>query len=144
MTDDVYHFGQFMKQREQAARAYVSGNFEPLGKMVTHASPATFFGPAGGVQQGPELVRSTYQHDATRFMSGETHFEVLHMAASDGVAYWVGFQHATVQMDGSTELRHMQLRVTEVFRREGDEWKLVHRHADMQAPLGQERERASG
>ena len=56
------------------------------------------------------------------------------MGSSDGVAYWVGFQRATARLEGSSELVPFDVRVTEVFRCEDEEWKLVHRHADAMAP----------
>lgn len=39
----------------------------------------------------------------------------------------------TVQMRGNKDAIPMNLRVTEIFRREDNEWKLVHRHADLLA-----------
>lgn len=77
---DQQDFEHFMKQRRAAAKAYVSGNAEPLSAITAKASDATFFGPEVG----------------TRMARGE-------------------------------------LRVTEIFRREADAWKMVHRHADMLA-----------
>jgi ketosteroid isomerase-like protein len=131
MNTDFHDFEQFMKQREDAARAYVRGDAAPLGRLVTHEGQASFFGPQGGYRQGADEVFSTYTRDATSFApGGDTHFEILDMAASDGIAYWVGFQHASVYMQGGGEAVPMTLRVTEVFRREGDAWKMVHRHAD--------------
>jgi len=131
MQNDLQAFKQFMQQREDAARAYVSGDAGPLGRVVAHESPATFFGPQGGYRQGADEVWATYEHDVESFASGsDSHFEILHMAASDGIAYWVGFQRATAHMRGSSETIPFNLRVTEVFRREGDDWKLIHRHAD--------------
>jgi len=138
MNNDSHDFEQFMKQREDAARAFVNGEIEPLGRMVARGSPATFFSPDGSCEQGVEQVYSKYERETTRFESGDSNFEILQMAASDSIAYWVGFQRVTARRDGSTEAMPLDLRVTEVFRREGDEWKLVHRHADALASESEE------
>jgi len=131
MNNSTLDFEQFMKQRETAARAYVQGNPSPLSRMATHHSPATFFAPMGGYEQGASSVSSKYEHDAASFKpGGDSHFEILQMEAGDEFAYWVGFQRATAQMEGSKEAVPFNLRITEVFRREGNDWKLVHRHAD--------------
>jgi ketosteroid isomerase-like protein len=131
VNNDVHDFEQFMKRREDAARAYVNGDAEPVSRISTQISPATFFHPNGDYEQGAEQVSSRYVRDAEHFESdGDSRFEVLQMAASDGIAYWVGFQRATARLKGKPEGVPMSLRVTEVFRREGDEWKLIHRHAD--------------
>jgi len=135
MTEDLQDFKQFMKRREDAAQAYVRGDAAPLGRLSTHVSPATFFRPQGDFCQGAEDVFSRYESDAAVFESGsDTHFEILHLAASGGIAYWVGIQRATVRMRGKAEAIPMSLRVTELFRREGDDWKLIHRHADSLKP----------
>jgi ketosteroid isomerase-like protein len=128
--EDLRDFERFLERREEAAQAFVSGEPAPLGRIVARVLPATFFGPQGGYEQGPDHVRSVYERDAARFISGDTSFEILQIAASNGIAYWVGFQRATARLEGSAEPTPFDLRVTEVFRREGEEWKLVHRHAD--------------
>jgi ketosteroid isomerase-like protein len=131
MNNDQHDFEQFMKQRSEVALAYISGDAAPLGKIVARQFPATFFKPSGGYCQGAEAAWSQYERDATNFESGgEGQLEILHMAASDGLAYWVGFQHAAAHLHGRPGVVPFNLRVTELFRREGDTWKLIHRHAD--------------
>jgi len=131
MNQDLPDFENFMREREAAARAYVRGDAGPLGRIVAHASPTTFFGPGGGVEQGAMRVYARYEADAAQFSAGQSEFEVLQMAANDGIAFWVGIQRASARIGKSGEPVRMNLRITEVFRREGAAWKLVHRHADM-------------
>jgi ketosteroid isomerase-like protein len=131
MDKHLSDFKQFMKQREAAAVAYTNGDARPVARLATHESPSTFFHPRGGHKQGPKEVITTFEHDATAFEAGgETRLEILQMGAGDTLAYWVGYQHATAKMHGKPEPIPMTLRITEIFRREGAEWRLVHRHAD--------------
>jgi len=131
MNSESHDFEQFMKHREAAARAYVRGDAGPVSQIATRNAPATFFGPNGDFDQGPDRVASMYAQGAAQFESdGDSNFEILHMSASAEIAYWVGFQRATARLHRSAEVGPINLRVTEVFRREAGEWKLVHRHAD--------------
>ncbi len=142
MSDDLRDFERFMVRREEAARAYVNGDAGPVLHLSTGNLPATFFHPNGDCEQGAGPVSSRYERDAGNFEpGGDSRFEILQMAAGDGVAYWVGFQRATARLKGRAEAVPMSLRVTEIFRREGDEWRLVHRHADV---LKSETEKGQG
>jgi ketosteroid isomerase-like protein len=128
---NLHDFAQFMKRREDASQAYVQGDPKPLSQIVARVWPATFFAPIGGYTRGAKEVASKYEQDAEMFEKGSSFtFEILQMEASDDVAYWVGFMRGKARMRGKAEAIPMNLRVTEVFHRENDEWKMVHRHAD--------------
>ena len=83
-TDD---FATFMRERDEAARAYVRGDPGPLGDVVAGESQATFFGPSGGVRQGARDVWLTYERGAGAFSpGGDSAFEVLDQGASEDIA----------------------------------------------------------
>lgn len=54
--------------------------------------------------------------------------EVVAADVVGDMAYTVGYEHTQASVNG--EPRTYTLRVTQVYRREGGEWKVAHRHAD--------------
>lgn len=124
-------FNEFLKQREEASNAFANGDINPLNVISAQNSPATIFDPSGYSVQGVIDVNIKNKKSVDLFKSGSTNkFEVLHKAADNNIAYWVGIQRSIVQMKGQNRSIPMDLRVTEIFRREDDQWKLFHRHAD--------------
>ncbi len=124
-------FDAFMKKRLAASTAFVEGNFAPLKQISTERSPATIFGPQGNCIQGPEKVNAANEKGANSFeLPAENDFEIMHQDADTRLAYWTGIQRSVVKIKGEANPISMELRVTEIFRREGEEWKLIHRHAD--------------
>jgi hypothetical protein len=133
---DFAHFLQ--GERNAAANAYASGDAAPVSGLSATKDPATFLGPGGGIVTGARRVIATNEKAAKHFApGGRSRFQVAQRAAADGLAFWTGFQVAKVRLPGKPGLVAMKLRVTEVFRREQQAWKLIHRHADMLAkPAG--------
>jgi len=124
-------FDQFLRQREEASLAYINGDPEPVIALSTRTDPASFFPPSGDRVIGAKSVDAANRKGGQAFAKGSTgRFEILASGAGRDFAYWTGVQHAAARMQGKDAPVPMQLRTTEIFRNEGGEWKLVHRHAD--------------
>jgi len=63
------------------------------------------------------------------FQAGKTELEVVQTYTSGNMAVLAVIERQRAVVGGLPE-QDWSLRVTLVFRREGTEWQLVHRHAD--------------
>jgi len=85
-----------------------------------------FGGPAShGFDASPERLAELAQY----FRKGETQLEVAQSYASDGLVVLVMIERQHGEVGGLPD-QDWSLRVTEIYRRDGTEWQLVHRHAD--------------
>ena len=122
-------FEEFLRRRGDVAASYCNGNGAPLDAIVPRRGAASFLPPSGGHLSGAETVAARYRADAAAFAPGnETWLEVLQSGASDSLGFWTGYQHFNGRLGGKEMT--LKLRVTEVFRRDEDGWKMIHRHAD--------------
>ncbi len=53
-------------------------------------------------------------------------FEVTHIAAGNGIAYWVGVHIVEHPLAGDPDVP-TRLQVGEIFHRDSDSWRLIHR-----------------
>jgi len=113
----------------QADTALHNGDAVPRLAMWSHDNPVTLFGGAMGGSCWDE-IEPIFQRLGASFSDCRSFdYEVIAAGASDDLAYTVGFEHTTASVRGGPPAAYV-LRVTNVFRREGGEWKVVHRHAD--------------
>jgi ketosteroid isomerase-like protein len=55
-------------------------------------------------------------------------YELVAAEVVGDIAYTVGYEHTQATVNG--EPRTYTLRATQIYRREGGEWKVAHRHGD--------------
>jgi hypothetical protein len=113
--DAQQDLSNFLARREAVSTDFINGKPEGLRKLSTHHDPATFFPPNGARSFGK---------------SSAGHLEIFQSGSSGDIGFWTGIQRANTFMKGHPKPVAMELRSSEVFRREGSQWMLVHRHAD--------------
>lgn len=97
----------------------------------SHGDDVTLAGGFGGtIEKGWENVGRRLDWVASQFSNGtNTHERVV--AVSDGqLGYVVQAEHLRFRVPGQPEDTTRDYRVTMVFRREKDGWRIVHRQAD--------------
>ena len=85
--------------------------------------------PYGGEPRRGFDVEQALESTPKMFRGGEADLELVESYASGDIAVLVAIERQHGEVGGLPD-QDWSLRVTLVFRREGPEWRLVHRHAD--------------
>jgi ketosteroid isomerase-like protein len=105
-----------------------NGDAAPRRALWSRNEPVTILG-AGRNAYGQREVDEAFAWLETRFSDCTSYtFELQASDVVGDMAYTAGLEHTSVSVEG--EPRSYILRATQVYRREGGEWKVAHRHAD--------------
>jgi ketosteroid isomerase-like protein len=107
-----------------------NGDATSLIEMVSMREPVTLFPASQPAQRGRAAVSQAFQRVASLYANGTpVTFDLVAAGVSGDLAYVVGYERGSASVGGGP-VEPVELRVTQVYRREDDEWKLVHRHGD--------------
>ena len=111
-----------------AEDALHNGDAQPRFTTWSEHSPVTLFG-AWRNAVGPDAARAVFVKLAESFADASgSDIDLVAADVSGDFAYTVHREITSTTVDG--EAREYVLRVTQVYRREDGEWKVVHRHGD--------------
>jgi len=91
-------------------------------------------GPFGLRQEGWKQVRAEFERDAGLKLGGHIASKNVLVRASGDMGYTVCIEEGE-NKDSSGKPIRVSHRATNVFRREGGKWKLVHHHTDLSEAL---------
>jgi ketosteroid isomerase-like protein len=130
MDDGSEFLAEVVPKLEEEVAAIHSGDTKPRIALWSHTEPVTLFG-AEMTRWGWEELEPAFVRLAASFGGSESmRYEVIAGGASGDLGYVVGIEHTSATR-GEAGVVDYALRVTTVFRREGGEWKVVHRHGDL-------------
>ena len=122
---------QAVEQDHRALNEVVKGNPEPKKKMLSRRDDVTLANPVGPAARGWEQVEKAMERAVSQLREGEPlDFERISDYATADLAYTVEYERGRMKVGGSDEMVPVSLRVTQIWRREDEGWKIVHRHAD--------------
>jgi ketosteroid isomerase-like protein len=120
---------ELVRRTEEATTAFMCGDMERYLELTSHVAGFTLFNPFGGeatrYAERPESLLAA----ASFFQGGAAAIELVDAHASGDLLVLVMIERQHGKVGGLPD-QDWSLRVTQVYRQVGDEWRLVHRHAD--------------
>lgn len=116
----------------QALHAFVNGDPRPVLSLFSERDDVTLANPLGPARRGRMEVEKAAKEAtaAANFEGGSMRFEEVSRCSTSELACVHDIQRTEAHAAGSEDIVRISLRVTTIFRREGDTWKIALRHAD--------------
>jgi len=112
----------------QAINAMFQGDIEPMQNVWSHADDITYMGPDGTVNVGWNKVLGNLQNQAMMKLGGEIRHEQIMVTIGQDLATMECHEIGENIINGKPT--QISLRVTNVFRKENGEWKLIGHQTD--------------
>lgn len=112
----------------QAINAMFHGDIDPMEAVWSHADDITYMGPDGTVNVGWNKTLENLQNQAAMNLGGEIRHEQIMLTVGRDLATMECRELGENVIDGKPT--PISLRVTNVFRKENGEWKLIGHHTD--------------
>jgi ketosteroid isomerase-like protein len=130
MTDLDDFLVHTVERHALATTGVRSGDATSLIGMLSTRAPVTLFPASQPTKSGWTEVSEAFRRVASVYSDATpVGFEVLAAGVSGDLAYLVGYERGEASVAGAPA-EQLSPRVTQVYRREDVDWKLVHRHAD--------------
>ena len=108
-----------------------NGKPEAFKALWSHADDVTLSGGFGGtVEKGWEQVGRRLDWVGAQFSNGTNTIERIVAKANGAIGYVVQIERLRFQVPGQAHESTRDYRVTMLFRREAEGWRIVHRQAD--------------
>jgi ketosteroid isomerase-like protein len=122
---------ELLDRYHRAADAFSRGDPDPVKELYSEADDVTLANPFGPARRGREAVMAALDYASSRMSAGRVvGFDEVARYTSDELASILEVEHWRARIGDRDSVEPFDLRVTTTFRREKDEWKIVHRHAD--------------
>ena len=104
------------------------GDAGPMADVWSHSTEVTTMHPLGGREVGWNEVAGPWGQISQLASSGRVELTDQLIRATGDMAYEVGREKGQMMLAGQqVPINH---RVTNVYRREGSTWKIIHHHTD--------------
>jgi ketosteroid isomerase-like protein len=112
-----------------ALNRMVNGDASSMAEIWSQSATVTTMHPIGGREVGWQEVRGAWEQVAALGTGGTVSLNDQLLETAGDMAYEVGIERGQMTLAGrNVPIEH---RVTNVYRREADGWKIVHHHTDL-------------
>jgi ketosteroid isomerase-like protein len=129
-TNPAQELADLVRSSEARAAAFMRGDMEKWSGMTRISDDFTLMQPFGGeASRGFDMSPERLARLASYFRNGDAKVDLVQSYASGDLVVLAVIERQHGEVGGLPD-QDWSLRVTLVFRRQGSEWWLVHRHAD--------------
>jgi ketosteroid isomerase-like protein len=123
-------FDAVVEQTEQALVAFVQGDSSGIKSLFTLGDDVVLANPLGPPSRGRREFEEGTDRAVAFLSDGTIQFEEMARHATSEMGYVFHIERVEAKVGESDERRRITLRVTMIYRREDDGWKIVLRQAD--------------